>query len=78
MKLFKKRWEYEAIIFEVVEFVDRNGNKVSTFEECTIVMVHDRKFGLSYPESAKMFNKKVKVGDAYLETTTRYQLPRPK
>jgi len=37
MKLFKKKYKHEAVLFEVVEFVDRNGRKVSNFEECTIV-----------------------------------------
>jgi len=74
MKLFKKKWAHETSIFEVTSFVDKNGNTVPTFEECTIVMVCDRRFGVCHPHSAKMFNNP-KVGDLYLEATVRYPLP---
>jgi len=67
-KMFKKKSERR--IFKVVEFMDSHGDKVPTFEQCTIVMCYDVTDGLSEPHSRSIFNH-AEIGDCYIETITR-------
>jgi len=66
--MFKKK--KERSIFKVVAFIGPCGEKVSTFEQCTVVMCHNVTEGFSEPHSKEIFNH-AQIGDCYVETITR-------
>jgi hypothetical protein len=76
-KLIKKKYWNESCVYKVSAFIGPNGDIVSNFKECTVVMVSPLKpkSGPTFPRSKAMFMPDTEMGDLFREEISRFPLP---
>jgi len=55
-------------IYRVVGFINRDGEVVEKFEDCSVAMVYNETEEMSHPRSKTEFDWEAKVNDRFLET----------
>jgi hypothetical protein len=76
-RLIKKKYWNESCVYKVAAFIGPGGNTVSSFKECTVVMVSpiNPKSGPSLPHSKDMFMPDTEIGDLFRQEISRFPLP---